>query len=160
MLRPFQFRQTLIAVVLSASFGFFATSALAQIEFRTLKPDEIQVRLESFSEKNDEREATIKRLFVASGCKPDNLSEQWVRKTLPPNVICILPGETDRIILVGAHTDHVEVGDGVVDNRSGASLLPSLFHSLSAKPGSTPSCSSVSPRKRREWSVPNSTPPS
>jgi hypothetical protein len=41
-----------------------------------LKPDAIQARLQSFSEKNDEREATIKRLFVASGCKPDNLTER------------------------------------------------------------------------------------
>jgi hypothetical protein len=134
MAAPGPFRGTLRAVVFSLAWGLGATSALAQIEFRSLKPDEIQARLESFSEKNDEREATIKRLFVASGCKPDNLSEQWVRKKLPPNVICILPGETERIILVGAHTDHVAEGDGVVDNWSGASLLPSLLYSLSAKP--------------------------
>jgi Peptidase family M28 len=134
MAGPGKFRGTLTAVVFSLAWGLFSTSALGQIEFRSLKPDEIQARLESFSEKNDEREATIKRLFVASGCKPDNLSEQWVTKKLPPNVICILPGATERIILVGAHTDHVEEGDGVVDNWSGASLLPSLLYSLSAKP--------------------------
>ena len=35
---------------------------------------------------------------------------------------------------MGAHFDHVETGQGVVDNWSGASLLPSLFESLQAEP--------------------------
>lgn len=48
-------------------------------------------------------------------------------------MICVLPGNTDRIILVGAHTDKVNVGDGVVDNWSGASLLPSLLYSVSGE---------------------------
>jgi Zn-dependent M28 family amino/carboxypeptidase len=49
-------------------------------------------------------------------------------------VICVLPGETDEIILVGGHTDRVRVGDGVVDNWSSASLLPSLFFSENIQP--------------------------
>ena len=41
----------------------------------SLKPDEIQARLEKLSEKNDEREATVKRLFIASGYgEPGNLN--------------------------------------------------------------------------------------
>ncbi len=94
----------------------------------------IEARLKGFSRKNDEREATLRQMFVQSGCKDDKLSEQTVRSKLPPNVICVLPGATDEVILVGAHTDHVEVGDGVVDNWSAASLLPSLYYSLSAAP--------------------------
>jgi len=112
------------------------TSLLAQspFEFRTLSQDAIEVRLQAFSVKNDQREATLKQLFVQSGCKDDRLSEQVVRKNLPPNLICVLPGATDQVILVGAHSDHVDKGDGVVDNWSGASLLPSLFYSMSATP--------------------------
>jgi len=53
---------------------------------------------------------------------------------MPPNVICVLPGETQEVIVIGAHTDKVSTaGDGVVDNWSGASLLPSLLYSLSAQ---------------------------
>jgi Zn-dependent M28 family amino/carboxypeptidase len=44
-----------------------------------------------------------------------------------PNVVCLLPGSSDKVIIVGAHFDHVPEGDGVVDNWSGASLLPSLY---------------------------------
>lgn len=110
-----------------------ARTSLAQnqLEFRTLTQDAIEVRLQAFSAKNDQREATLKQLFIQSGCKDDRLTEQVVRKNLPPNLICVLPGQTDQVILVGAHSDHAERGDGVVDNWSGASLLPSLFYSLS-----------------------------
>ena len=38
------------------------------------------------------------------------------------------------MIIVGAHFDKVPEGDGVVDNWSGASLLPSLFQSLKDEP--------------------------
>jgi hypothetical protein len=119
-------------------FGSFllTSTLLAQnpLEFRTLTQDAIEVRLQAFSAKNDQREATLKQLFIQSGCKDDRLTEQVVRKNLPPNLICVLPGQTDQVILVGAHSDHVDKGDGVVDNWSGASLLPSLFYSMSATP--------------------------
>jgi len=108
--------------------------AQSQLEFRTLTQDAIEVRLQGFSAKNDQREVALRQLFIQSGCKGDRLTEQVVRKNLPPNLICVLPGATDQVILVGAHSDHVEKGDGVVDNWSGASLLPSLFYSLSSPP--------------------------
>jgi len=50
-------------------------------------------------------------------------------------VICVLPGASDgRDIIVGAHFDHAEEGDGVVDNWSGASLLPSLYEVIKREP--------------------------
>jgi len=108
--------------------------AQVPLEFRTLSRDAIEVRLQSFSVKNAQREITLKQLFLQSGCKDDKLTEQVVRKSLPPNLICVLPGQTDQVIVVGAHSDHVEKGDGVADNWSGAALLPSLYYALSASP--------------------------
>jgi len=113
--------------------ALLASNATAQTQFRLLDQATIESRLKSFSRKNEEREAIIKRLFAESGCKNDQLSEQVVEAKLPPNVICVLPGETGGVILVGAHTDKVEEGDGVVDNWSGASLLPSLLYSISGQ---------------------------
>ena len=52
-----------------------------------------------------------------------------------PNLICVLPGRSQKVIIVGAHYDHPEEGgDGVVDNWSGASLLPSLYRSVKFDP--------------------------
>ncbi|MGH9580104.1 MAG: M28 family metallopeptidase, partial [Terriglobales bacterium] len=56
--------------------------------------------------------------------------ESKVKGSHLPNVVCTLPGASDSLILVGAHYDLAEMGKGVVDNWSGASLLPTLFESL------------------------------
>src|ERR1700738_4075072 len=107
----------------------------AQIGFRWQTRDVVERRLKSFSTKNSEREALIRKWFAESGCKEANLSEEALDRKLPPNVICVLPGKTRQVIVVGAHTDKVDsFGDGVVDNWTGAALLPSLLYSLSARP--------------------------
>ena len=104
------------------------------IHFRLQTRDVVEGHLKSFSTKNSEREALIWRWFTDAGCKDANLSEQALDRELPPNVICVLPGETHQVIVVGAHTDHVDsFGDGVVDNWTGAVLLPALLYALSAK---------------------------
>jgi len=107
----------------------------AQIHFRLQEREVVEGRLKSFSTRNGEREALIRKWFADSGCKDSNLSEQALDRKLPPNIICVLPGETREVIVVGAHTDKVEsFGDGVVDNWTGAVLLPALLYSLSAQP--------------------------
>jgi Peptidase family M28 len=105
----------------------------AQTQFRLQPRATVEKRLKSFARDNQLREDIIREWFAQSGCVKANLSEQPVRFGLPPNVICVLPGETQEMIVVGAHTDKVtRAGDGVVDNWSAASLLPSLWFSLSA----------------------------
>src|ERR1022692_3537823 len=106
----------------------------AQVHVRLEPRALIEKRLKSFATDNRLREDLIhKWLAKAGGAKP-NLSEQSAKFGFPPNVICVLPGETDETIVVGAHTDEVlRTGDGVVDNWTGASLLPSLLFSLSAE---------------------------
>jgi hypothetical protein len=112
-----------------------AGCASAQVHFRLQTREVVEARLKSFSTKNSEREALIRKWFAESGCKDANLSEQALDRKFPPNVICVLPGETQQVIVVGAHTDKVEsFGDGVVDNWTGAALLPSLLYSLNARP--------------------------
>lgn len=51
-----------------------------------------------------------------------------------PNLICTLAGATKLVIVVGAHFDQVENGFGVVDNWTGASLLPSLYQGMADVP--------------------------
>lgn len=50
------------------------------------------------------------------------------------NVICTLPGRTPSTIVIGGHFDFVEAGQGIVDDWSGASLLPSLYQALKSRP--------------------------
>jgi hypothetical protein len=119
-LMPIRYLRTLLML------GCLVAPAAAQISFNMADRATIEARLKTYGGDNNQREQTIKKMFADVGCK--NISEEAV-KHLPPNVICTLPGQTDEIILVGAHTDRVNEGDGVVDNWSSASLLPSLFYS-------------------------------
>jgi Peptidase family M28 len=117
-----------LVVVLVCTVG-----ANAQVSFRLEPREFVEKRLKSFAGDNQVREDKIHEWLAQSGCEKANLSEQPVKFGLPPNVICVLPGDTQEVIVVGAHTDKVmRAGEGVVDNWSGASLLPSLFFSLSA----------------------------
>jgi hypothetical protein len=113
-----------------------AASAPAQTtHFRLQTREVVAGHLKSFSTKNSEREALIRKWLAEAGCKDKDLSEEALDRKLPPNVICALPGLTKEVIVVGAHTDHVDsFGDGVVDNWTGAVLLPALLYSLSAQP--------------------------
>ena len=121
----------LIAGIACALWSSGQTSR--QIPVRLQTRAALQDHLKGFSTSNDEREALIRKWLGDAGCKHSNLREQAVDGPVPPNVICVLPGQTKEIIVVGAHTDKVDVGDGVVDNWTGAVLLPSLFYSLSAE---------------------------
>ena len=118
-----------------AGLLFFVAAVLsslsvAQIKVRTLKPQIVEERVKEFGGDDFHREATLKGLFGSAGCR-DHLYEQPVKGLKQPNLICVLPGDSDAIILVGAHYDHVNAGDGVIDNWTGASLLPSLYQVLS-----------------------------
>jgi len=128
--RSFRLRWLLCTVATLAC----VLGANAQINLRLESRGVVEKRLKSFARDNQIREDVIRELFARSGCGKANLFEQPVRFGLPPNVICVLHGETPEVIVVGAHTDKVmRAGDGVVDNWSGAALLPSLLFSLSAK---------------------------
>ena len=50
------------------------------------------------------------------------------------NVICTLPGQTSSTIIIGGHFDFADEGTGIVDDWSGASLLPSLYQALKSRP--------------------------
>jgi hypothetical protein len=126
-------RSPIIFLIFAVASACLRTSAFAQSDVRLEPRDVIEKRLKSFCDDNDTRAEIIRRWLAQSGCAKGNLSEKTAEYDLPPNVVCVLPGETTEIILVGAHTDKVAAGDGVVDNWSGASLLPSLFFSLNGQ---------------------------
>lgn len=114
-----------------ALFLLFTCSALPQntLKFLTVNREVVEGRLKSFSKDDTQRELILKKMFGDAGCDAQ-ISELRVPRVKQPDLICILPGESNQQIIVGAHFDHVSAGDGVVDNWSGASLLPSLYEAL------------------------------
>ena len=117
-----------ILLLLLTSAGFSADNAW----FHPVSPEIIESRLGKYAGDNRKREATLKEMFAEAGCDGQHLSEQPVKDSKQPNVICVLPGSSDKVIIVGAHFDRAPDGNGVVDNWSGASLLPSLYAAVKA----------------------------
>jgi hypothetical protein len=104
------------------------------VRFVQVQRDLIESRLRRVARENAERENGLKQIFMEAGCDGGRLREQPVKHQKLPNVICTLPGSSGSVIVIGAHFDHGEKGDGVVDDWSGAALLPSLFQSLNGEP--------------------------
>jgi putative aminopeptidase FrvX len=106
-----------------------ASTADERIRYTPVSRELIESRLQKYTGDDRQRETTLKQMFSESGCD-QQLSEQPVKGSRLPNIICVLPGQSERVVIVGAHFDHVSEGDGVVDNWSGASLLPSLYEAV------------------------------
>jgi len=124
------FRASAIVLVLLPSIRICAQG----LRYTRVSREVVESRLRKYAGDDKQREATLKQLFADAGCDAQHLSEQPVRGSSLANIICLLPGSSDKVIIVGAHFDHVSKGDGVVDNWSGASLLPSLYETVKAEP--------------------------
>lgn len=131
MPRLVRFRH-LLAILLLLSLALSASAE--RIFYDPVSRDVAVARLKQYKGNDKQREATLKNLFAEAGCRDSQISEQPVKGSKLPNLVCTLPGKTNNVIIVGAHFDHVDRGDGVVDNWSGASLLPSLYEAIKREP--------------------------
>jgi hypothetical protein len=121
-----RFLPLLVGVSVAASAQTSRSSAVSQ--------QIVEQRLGAYVTENDKREPAVRRLFEDAGCAGGKLAEQPVKHLNAPNLICTLAGAMARVIVVGAHFDLVENGHGVVDNWTGASLLPSLYQGMAVAP--------------------------
>ena len=128
-------RVAICFICAAAVASYFESKSTADnIEFDAVSRGVIEARLGKYQGNDEQREAALLQMFRESGCDGEHLSEQHVKGAKLPNVICVFPGGSEKAIIVGAHFDHVREGDGVVDNWSGASLLPSLYQAIRSKP--------------------------
>jgi len=119
-----------IPVLLCITSSFAVHPQQQSIRFRPVREEVLWSRLEHAPASNADRELELKSLLIEAGCPPENLAEVKVSHSDTPNLICTITGLTDKLIIVGAHFDKVHAGDGMADNWSGASMLPSLLHAL------------------------------
>ncbi len=105
-----------------------------KIQFEPVDEAVVKSRLDRNPATNVERAATLHKIFEEAGCTGDMLTEQAVEGARQPNVICTIAGGGGSTIVVGAHIDFSETGRGMVENWTGASMLPSLFEALRQAP--------------------------
>ncbi len=107
------------------------TAIAGDLKYLLVNQDVVMARLKDAPFSNNDRVVALEKMFREAGCQP---TEQAVKHLRQPNVLCVLPGSSNSTIVVGGHLDHVEEGTGVIDDWSGASLLPSLYQSLASQP--------------------------
>jgi Iap family predicted aminopeptidase len=125
------------SLIISGLLIFGGTRTFSQeptIQFTRLGRVMIEKRLRLASGDDRARESILESLFQEAGCTGQFLAQDAVKHQRVPNLVCTMPGSTDSLIIVGGHMDHVSIGRGVVDDWSGAALLPSLFQSLRDQP--------------------------
>jgi len=104
--------------------------SFSETSFGRVSREVIEANLELAPKDDAMRATTVERLFREAGCE---VELELFSDSKPPNVICRISGTGSQRIVVGAHHDKVDVGDGVADNWSGAALLPSLYASLATR---------------------------
>jgi hypothetical protein len=124
---------TILASVLAPRLGS------QTVTVGTLPAEILESPLQSAPADNRGRQESIRTLFSNAGCEPAYLEERKLKHSKRSNVICTLPAQVSGAsvpgeIVVGAHFDHVQAGAGIIDNWSGAALLPGLFESLKIQP--------------------------
>lgn len=122
-----------VCAICALALGSASIGAAETIRVKLVERESIENRLREYAGTNAERGARLKQMFIDAGCG-EHVTEQPVKWSKSPNVICVLPGATGRMLIVGAHFDRVSSSAGVADNWSGASLLPSLYASLNNEP--------------------------
>lgn len=114
------------------TLGTVDALAAQTLHFHLVDREVVQQRVTDVPLKNSDRKAKVEDLFRQAGCF--SISEQPVKGSRLPNAMCLLKGETDQVIIVGAHYDQISPAQGIIDNWSGASLLPSLYEAISNRP--------------------------
>ena len=83
---------------------------------------------------NAARELQVIALFKQAGAEPRRIATLPIPGTSAHNIRVLKPGRTERVILVGAHYDFAGLGEGIIDNWSGISLVINLYQALRETP--------------------------
>jgi len=106
--------------------------AHAQVRIRSVERSLLLDRLAAVPREDEERWLLMERMFKKVGCG-EELERQPIAGAPLPNLICTLRGRTPARIVVGANYDRPRGGRGIVDDWSGAAMLPSLFTAMLAE---------------------------
>src|SRR5690242_9455868 len=111
---------TLCLVLLLAGINAPAES----FRYNPVSREVVEARLGKYAGSNKQREITLKQMFLEAGCDEQHLSEQPVKGSKQPNVICLLPGTSDKVIIVAHTLLTCRLGMGGVSNGTAHRLRP------------------------------------
>lgn len=130
------FAGTLLLVSLLSAFPTLAQQdPKTGVGFWALPEAQIRAMLKNSPYREEERFARLRGYFAEFGCTGDRFSEN----TFEPlshhkSLVCTLPGESPRKILVTSWYPRADILNGASDAWPEAVALPMLYHALQAQP--------------------------
>lgn len=91
----------------------------------TARKEEIRKQIERVDCDDKDRLAEVKKLFVETGAKPDEIKIEKFDNV--QNIVLTVRGKTDETIVVGGHYDKTTLGCGVIDNWAGVVLVANFY---------------------------------
>lgn len=122
-------RGTALAILV---LGLCGSCAAQKLHFSPASKADILQRTKNTPQTDQQRAAQLNSWFREAGCSKD-LSEQKVSGSEASNIICLLRGRSDHIIVVGAHYDRAYSAERPMDNWTGAALLSGLYECLRSR---------------------------
>lgn len=104
----------------------------AQEALKLFTVEEIQAELNSVPCKDGERLGAVKSLFEKFGASNHELSIEKFKHVA--NLVVRKQGESEEVVVIGAHYDKVSGGCGAIDNWSGIVALAHLYATLRDAP--------------------------
>jgi len=100
-------------------FTFVHEAVGEDFRFNPVSREVIEARLPEFESSDRKREESLRGMFREAGCDDRQLTEQPVKGSKLPNLICVLPGSSGDIIIVGARFEHAAAGQGLSATEAG-----------------------------------------
>lgn len=93
-----QHRSVLLPVLSGVALflAYALVNGAESVRYNLVPREVVEARLRKYAGDDKEREEALKRMFVEAGCDDQHLTEQVVKGSKLPNVICALPGNSER----------------------------------------------------------------
>jgi Zn-dependent M28 family amino/carboxypeptidase len=116
----------LLTILLIAAFGSAVAAQNTALVLAT--ENDLKEDLKLVPCKNSERLEAVKKFFQKMGAAENEILAEKIKGI--QNVVVTKKGETDEIVIVGAHYDKVSEGCGAIDNWTGIVIIGNIYRVL------------------------------
>lgn len=78
--------------------------------------------------KNDDRLASVKKLFSKMGATDEEIKIEKIKDV--ENLVVVKKGKTNETVVIGAHYDKTSDGCGVIDNWTGIVIVANIYRTM------------------------------
>jgi Zn-dependent M28 family amino/carboxypeptidase len=116
----------ILTILLIAALSYSAAAQKAAPVLAT--ENDLKEDLKLVPCKNSERLEAVKKFFQKMGAAENEISAEKIKGI--QNVLVTKKGETDEIVIIGAHYDKVSEGCGAIDNWTGIVIIGNIYRTM------------------------------